>query len=220
MNNIVEFLFLDANKAFLVSALFIMGLVIVEILFALIGFSMSEAAHAMGIGKPDLSKPELDKPDVGKADVDKGSFNVFTWLNAGNVPFVIFLVTFLCLFSIFGYVIQWIVFQILSNPLHPFLAVPLAAIPTIWVVRMATRYLAVLVPREETTAVYLDSLEGCVGPVTIKTCPLRAGQARVKDSHGTTHYVRILPEGDEEIEQGTDVVLLSSTNHVFTVRKI
>lgn len=214
MNNIVEFLFLDANKAFLVSALILTGLVIVEVLFALIGFSIGEAAHAMGLGKPDL-----DQPDFGKADLDKGTFNVFTWMNAGHVPFVIFLVTFLCLFTIFGYTLQWLVAGV-AKPLHGFLAVPLALIPTIACVRLLTRVIAVMVPREHTTAVFLDSLEGQVGPVTIATRPLTPGQARIKDAHGATHYVRILPEGDDEIEQGTDVVLLSSTNHVFTVRKI
>ena len=220
MNNIVEFLFLDANKAFLVSALFLMGLVIVEILFAIIGFSIGEAAHAMGLGKPDIAKPDLDKPDFGKADIDKGTFNVFTWMNAGHVPFVIFLVAFLSTFAILGYSIQWVITQTLGFTLHGFIAVPLVLIPTIFWIRILTRILARMIPREHTTAVFLDSLEGCVGPVTIKASPYAAGQARIKDPHGTTHYVRILPEGDEEIEQGTDVVLLTTTNHVFTVRKI
>jgi hypothetical protein len=215
MDHIVEFLFLDANKAFLVASLFLVGLVIVEVLFALIGFNVGEAAQAMGLGKPDL-----DKPDFGKADIDKGTFNIFTWLNAGQVPFVIFLVAFLSLFSISGYVIQWIVEQSTGGVLHGFLAVSIALIPGIFLVRNLTRAISMMIPREETTAVFLDSLEGCVGPVTIKTSPYAAGQARVKDPHGTIHYIRILPEGDEEIEQGTDVVLLSATNHVFTVRKI
>lgn len=214
MDNIVDFLFLDANKAFLVSALILTGLVIVEVMFALVGFSTSEAAHALGIGKPDI-----DKPDFGKADIDKGAFNVFTWLNAGHVPFVIFLVAFLSVFSITGYTLQWIIGQAFT-PLNGYLAVPLALIPTIFLVRNLTRVIALAVPREYTTAVYLESLEGAVGPVTIMTRPLTPGQARVKDQFGTTHYVRIIPEGDEAIEQGTDVVLLSSTNHVFTVRKI
>lgn len=215
MDNIVDFIFLDANKAFLVSGLILLGLVIVEILFALVGFSMSEASHALGIGKPDL-----DKPEIGKADIDKGGFNVISWMNAGQVPFVVFLVAFLSTFSIVGYSFQWIVAQVFNTPLNGYLAVSIALIPTIFWLRILTRAIAVMIPREYTTAVYLDSLEGSVGPVTIKTMPLVPGQARIKDAHGTIHYVRILPEGDEAIEQGTDVVLLSSTNHVFTVRKI
>jgi hypothetical protein len=206
METITDFLFLDSNIIFLISGLVLTGLVTVEILFMFFGSSMGQMLG-------------LDAPSVDDAG-DAGGFSPLKWANQGSIPFVVFAAALLAVFSIVGFIIQWIPYRVIGSPLHGLLAAPLALIPTLLIVRWITVVISRAVPREFSTAIFTDSLSGQVGEVTIKTSPFKPGQAKVKDQWGTTHYVRILPQGDEEIEQGSDVVLIDQENHVFSARKI
>lgn len=215
MDTIVQFLFLDDNRAFLSFFLIVGALVILEVISMVLGSSLSELGNLLHIDKPEIAKP--DKPEFGGKD---GVAGFLDWMNAGHVPFTVFFATTLMAWSILGFILQWIVFKIFGVAGPWALMVPMALIPTIMCTRELTRWMAYLVPREFTTAVFLESLEGKVGPVTIQANPMAPGQAKVKDDHGQTHYVRIVPEGDEELKQGDDVVLLDSTNHIFKARKV
>lgn len=210
MDTVVNFLFLDGNKLFMIAGLIVTALVILEVLSMLVGLSLSELSNALHIDKPHIDKP----------DVDKGMFSVVAWMNPGHVPFVILFAAFLMAFSLSGFVIQWIALKFIGTIFNILVASPIALIPSIFITRQLSRVIAAIVPREETTAVYLESLEGKVGPVTIQASMFNAGQAKVKDDHGQTHYVRISPEGEDELKIGDDVVLLESSNHVFKARKI
>lgn len=215
MDQIVQFLFLEDNRFFLACFLIVGALVILEVISMVLGSSLSEIGNLLHIDKPEIAKP--DKPEFGGKD---GVSGFLDWMNAGHVPFTVFFAATLMIWSIVGFIIQWVSFKTIGNVLPWMLAVPVALIPTILTTRYTTKWLAYLVPREYTTAVYLDSLEGQVGPVTINASPLAAGQAKVKDAHGQIHYVRILPEGEEDLRQGDDVVLLEATNHIFKARKV
>ena len=74
-----------------------------------------------------------------------------------------------------------------------------------------------VMPKDETTAVTLDTLVGRVATVTLGTATAeRPAEARVNDEHGTTHYVRVIPEaGRQALPQGTQVLLVRQEGNCF-----
>ena len=84
-------------------------------------------------------------------------------------------------------------------------------------VRMFGGLLARIIPKDETDAVSEDSFIGRTATITLgrasKGSPTRA---KLTDHHGTTHYIMVEPDIDDEIfEQGSSVLLVSRVGAVF-----
>jgi len=140
------------------------------------------------------------------ADVDAGPLG---WLGLGQVPLLIVLVVFLALFGIIGLLLQQVLAAATGAPLPPLLASGRAALGAVPLTGIAGRGLARILPRDETTAVPLDSLTGRFGTITLGEartgCPARA---RVEDVHGQAHYVMVEPDNAGQIFREGETVLL------------
>jgi hypothetical protein len=89
-------------------------------------------------------------------------------------------------------------------------AAGLAFVAAIFGVHAFGTALAKVIPKDETTAVPDVSLVGRVATIVIGTARAgRPAQARVRDEHGTTHYVMVEPEEpDESFASGTSILLV------------
>ena len=159
--------------------------------------------EAVGLG---ASAMDLD------ADADVPG-DLLGWLGVGRVPLLMLIVVFLAIFGLVGLIIQQAV-----GPLPAALAAAIAGVAALPLTGIGARGLARIMPRDETTAVSLDSLVGKRGTITVGTA--RAGspaQARVKDVHGQPHYVMVEPhDADHPIGEGETVLLVGRDGNLFT----
>lgn len=172
---------------------------------ALLVMLLIGAAEAIGLG---ASAAHLDID----ADAHAEGPDLLGWLGVGRVPLLMLLVVFLALFGIVGLALQQAV-----GPLSPWLAGGAAAAASLPLLGISARGLARVLPRDETTAVSLDSLLGKRGAITVGTA--RRGspaQARVKDVHGQPHYVMVEPhEDDHPLGEGEPLLLVRREGNIF-----
>lgn len=154
---------------------------------------------------------EAEGPDMGAAD---GLLGI---IGFGRVPFMMWLATFLFAFAALGVSGQALADSILGTALNPWLAAGLATIAALPVTGVLVRPLAAIIPKDETTAVGLDSLVGR----RAKILNGRAGtghpaRARVRDRFGHPHHVMVEPhdQGSEMLE-GDEVLLVRRDNDTF-----
>ncbi len=232
-----EFLFAQQNGPFLVAMAVTLAIAAVEMLSLVLGLGLSSMIDDL---LPDLG-PEVDVDldvdmDVGAeldADVDldagpdtpaaeAASSNLvgqaLGWLNVGRVPFLVLLITFLAGFSVIGLGAQLFAVSVVGL-IPAVIAAPAAAFLALPVTRTASRLLGHIVPREETYAVSEAQFVGLVATVTLG--PVEAGnpgKARLTDSHGNVHFVRVRAANrGARFETGSEVLLVKRDSSVFEV---
>ncbi|MDG4550300.1 MAG: YqiJ family protein [Candidatus Contendobacter sp.] len=181
---------------FTVAALLLVAIAVVEGLALLVGMSLS--------GWLDHFVPDVAHGVEGASDSWLG------WLHVGKVPILVLLVILLTAFALIGYVLNALVHGTFGfYPPAPVSAVAafLGALP---VVRMSGATIARIIPRDETTAVSFDSLVGRVAVVVNGTARVNyPAEARVKNEHGQTLYVRVEPDdADLQFGAGESVLLV------------
>lgn len=155
-------------------------------------------------------------PDVD-THVDTGLDRVLGWLHLGRVPSLALLVLFLAGYALFGYSLQAVVHGLFGTYLPAWMAGLLAVPPGLVTVRSLGALLAHLVPRDETSAVSEQSLIGRTGTISGAAAQRGlAGQARVKDIHGRTHYLRVEPDVDDDVfEDGAEVLIVRKVGSFY-----
>lgn len=150
-------------------------------------------------------------------DVDTGLDRVLGWLHLGRVPSLVLLVLFLAGYALFGYSLQAVVHGLFGGYLPAWIAGLLAVPPGLVTVRSLGALLAHIIPRDETSAVSEQSLIGRTGTISGAAAQRGvAGQARVKDSHGRTHYLRVEPDVDDEVfEDGVEVLIVRKVGSFY-----
>jgi len=145
-------------------------------------------------------------PDI---DGDTGIDRVLGWLHIGKVPSLVLLVVFLSGYALFGYGLQMVVHGIFGFYLPGWLA-GLVAIPSgMATVRSLGALVAHIIPRDETSAVSEVTLIGRAGVISGGTARRGlAAQARVRDSHGRTHYLMVEPDIDDELFEESAQILI------------
>ena len=139
------------------------------------------------------------------------------WLHVGKVPLLVLLILFLTGFALSGYIIQGVAHS-LSGALLP---AWMAALPAFFVgvssVSGLGGLLAKIIPGDETSAVSEQSLVGRAGVIISGHAREgMAAQAKVRDTHGRTHYVMVEPDVAEEVlEEGSAIVLVRKTGARF-----
>ena len=146
-------------------------------------------------------------PDI---DGDAGLDRVLGWMHLGKVPSLVLLVLFLAGYALFGYGLQIVVHGLFGSYLPGWVA-GLAAVPSgMATVRSLGALVAHIIPRDETSAVSELTLIGRAGVVSAGVA--RAGlaaQARVRDSHGRTHYLMVEPDlADEVFDEGAQILIV------------
>ncbi|QOW50333.1 MULTISPECIES: YqiJ family protein [unclassified Acinetobacter] len=150
-------------------------------------------------------------------DADAGIVTrVLDWLYLGRIPLFVWLIIFLCVYSLLGFTIQAVVNQMTSMMFSAWIIAPACIFLCMPFVRFSAMLIARILPQDETTAIYSDELIGRTATIILGNArPQSPAQAKVKDQHGLTHYILVEPEQDEIFSQGQSVVLTQKTNVGF-----
>jgi len=192
MSGLTDILLAPDVRPFAVAAAIMLALGGIELLTTLVGFSLSQV-----VGK-----------DI-EADGDSGLGGLFLWINAGRLPLLVLIILALGVFAIAGFFLQ--------GPAHGVgLSIPasIAAIAaagfSLPVIRVTSRGIARIIPRDETYAVEEADFIGHVAEVSIG--PLDQGlpgRVRLKDVFGNWHSLvaRASPESTP-LPVGASVLLV------------
>ncbi|EZQ01101.1 YqiJ family protein [Acinetobacter sp. Ver3] len=130
------------------------------------------------------------------------------WLYLGRIPVLIWLIIFLTTFSIVGFLAQSIIHHVFGSFLTVWLITPLVLVVCMPFVRLFSRWIVKIIPKDETTAIHSDDLIGLRAEIILGTARLHyPAQAKLKDRFGQTHYILVEPEADEIFVQGQQVLL-------------
>jgi hypothetical protein len=208
--SILEHLLAPDVRPFAIAAVMIVFVGGVEVISMLIGFSISESIGSAFNFDGHFNGHNLDSPG------DHGLLNAISWINAGGVPLLIFILLLLGMFSIAGFLVQDIA-RALGGPLPTIVAAPVALVVALPFVRASSRLVARIIPRDESYAVDLGDLVGRVGEVVIG--PLDQGlpgRVRVKDIHGNLHFVAAsAAPSSPPLPQGASVLLVDRDDTRF-----
>jgi len=211
--NMLEFLNAAQNMPFTVALAVMLGIAVLEGVASLLGAGISSFI--------DTLLPELDMDVDHSTAVSTVSpvSRFLGWLRFGQVPALIVLVIFLTGFGLIGLGIQSVMQDLTGALLPGILAVFIALLLALPVVRVLAGGIAKVIPKDETEAVEEKTLLGRVAVITLGTAAKgSAAEAKVKDQNGLTHYVMVEPESEEvKLVKGTAVLLLEKTGSVFRV---
>lgn len=204
--------FNDPNNFVFAVCLMVCGaIVLLEVLGLLIGFTNDWIDNLV----PDVLKVDVDINTEGA-----GSFLVAfsSWLYLGRLPFLIWLIIFFGGFGVIGIVLQLNVEEYFGNPLIPLIAIPIAFVINLFVTHFVCRIVNPIIPKDETTAIELKELIGLTAEIVVGTAkPNYPAQAKVKDQHGTLHYIMVTPVMETEYKQGDQVIVYEYQDEKFTV---
>ena len=139
------------------------------------------------------------------------------WLGLGRLPLLMLLAIFLALFGMIGLIGQHLLLDFAGAMLPPLIAAPVAFLASLPLTGFAARWLAPLLPRDQSSAVPLDALTGSFARIV--TGVARSGspaRARVEDAYGQAHYVMVEPDNaGQTLEEGETILLVRREDHVF-----
>lgn len=184
---------------FAIAAMILVGLVGVELVAILVGFSVSTL---LDDGLPHHG--------------DHGPLGAWmSWLNAGGVPLLVLIMIWLATFAIAGFAIQAVAGGLFDT--LPALVASVGAVAcAVPATRTLSRWTARIIPREETSAVSQADFVGLTGTVALG--PLdqgKAGRVRVRDRHGNIHVLRARAADGHVIAQGAHVLIVDGAQGLF-----
>jgi membrane protein implicated in regulation of membrane protease activity len=203
----MDVLLASETRPFAIAALILIGLVGIEFISALVGASLSQWVHHATDHGPDHA-----------ADHDGESYfsGALDWLNAGRVPLLILIMLALGVFAVLGFVVVAVAHAVMI-PLPAFAASAIAVAAAVPVVRVGTRAVARIVPRDETYAVAPSDLVGRTAEVTMG--PLDdglPGRVKLRDAHGNWHFPRArAAKGQPPMAIGSTVLLVEWQGATF-----
>lgn len=226
----IEFFQVPNSVPFAIALAVTAGLFLIEIISLLLGGTV------LGLGSdgPDIDVDadfdlsadfdvdvdiDVDSPEIELDGLTSDTGGLFTWIGARDVPFLIWLVSFLTMFGLFGLIIQSTAVSLLGVPLFTLLAVAIAAPPALGVTRIIANWVAQIMPKTESTAMRMRFLGGHSGTITQGTAKRGSpAEVKIKDRHGNTHYLRVEPlEDDAVFPKGSDVTLIRKSGDKFFV---
>jgi len=210
-----DFLTASQNMPFTVAIMVMFGIAILEGVLTVLGLGLSSIIETF---IPEL---EIETSLTGIEDIQSPSplSKLFSWFRVGQVPVLMLVVVFLTAFGLIGISIQSFSTSILGIFIPLIISVPLAFFLSLPVVRVFGGILHQVMPKDETEAVTAESLIGRIATITLgKASYNNPAEARVQDKHGTNHYVRVVPEHEnEEYFKGDEVLLLQRNGSIFKV---
>jgi hypothetical protein len=188
-------------RPFAVAAAIMVTLGGIELLTMIVGFSISEL-----VGH-DFALDSETHSTIG---------GLFLWINAGRLPLLILLILALGIFSIAGFLLQAIAHDFGAT--LPVLIAALAAVGlSLPAIRVTSRAVARIIPRDETYAVNDSDFVGQVATVSIG--PLDQGlpgRVRLKDVFGNWHSVPARASPDSApLPVGARVLLVDRDTRSF-----
>ena len=201
MSAVTDILLAPDVRPFAISAAIMVTLGGIELLTMIVGFSISEL-----IGKDFALETESHSAIGG----------LFLWINAGRLPLLILMILALGVFAIAGFLLQAIAHSV-GTAVPVTLAALAAAALSLPAIRVTSRGIARIIPRDETYAVEEADFVGHVAEVSIG--PLDQGlpgRVRLKDVFGNWHSVaaRASPESTP-LPVGASVLLVDRDARCF-----
>lgn len=150
-------------------------------------------------------------------DADQGWLNaLLDWLFIGRVPLLVWLIIFLTLYSLSGFILQSILQTWTGSYWSAWIMAPLCLVLSMPMIRYSAMLIAKILPQDETTAIYSEELIGRTALIILGEAKVNSpAQARVQDQFGQTHYVLVEPETDLHFSQGQEVILTQKTKIGF-----
>jgi hypothetical protein len=201
MSAVTDILLAPDVRPFAISAAIMVTLGGIELLTMIVGFSISEL-----IGKDFALEAESHSAIGG----------LFLWINAGRLPLLILMILALGVFAIAGFLLQAIAHSV-GTAVPVALAALAAAAISLPAIRVTSRGIARIIPRDETYAVEESDFVGHVAELSIG--PLDQGlpgRVRLKDVFGNWHSVaaRASPESTP-LPVGASVLLVDRDARCF-----
>lgn len=161
--------------------------------------------------------PDLDTDMDGQVDGLGAADGLLSFLGLGRLPLMIWLALFLLLFMVIGYAGQQIVHGMTDALLSAWIAAPLAFVAAIPATAILARPLARIMPKDETTAVSIDSLIGRFAVLGTGTArPGSPARAKVIDIHGHPHFVMVEPDNEgQQFTSGEKLLLVRRNGDLF-----
>jgi len=222
-----ELIFAPHSLPFAVALTIVIGLFLLELASSFLG------ATILGLGGdgPDVDldadfdvSADLEADiDVDAPDASGEAPNLTTGLlgrlGVSRVPFLIWLVSFLAMFGLIGLAIQSVASAVIGAPLYALLAAALALAPALAATRFIANWVALLMPKTETSAMRTRHLGGHYGVITQGVASRgKPAEAKIKDRFGNIHYLRVEPLADDaSFPQGSDVTLIRKRGDRFFV---
>lgn len=205
----LEFIFANQNLPFAVAIALMLLIALLEGVTTVLGIGLS--------GLLDSLVPEMHV-DVADFHPTGPLSKMLGWLRIGQVPALVLLVIFLTSFGLVGFGVQSVSNRMTGHLLPPLIAIGIAFVLSLPLVRMFSGMLARVMPKDETEAVAEKSFIGVLAVIT--TGKARKGspaQGKLTDRFGQAHYVMIEPdEAGEEFLQGAEVILVSQQGATFS----
>lgn len=201
MSAVTDILLASDVRPFAIAAAIMVTLGGIEMLTMIVGFSISEL-----IGK-DFALESESHSAIG---------GLFLWINAGRLPLLILLILALGIFSIAGFMLQGVAHSLgMATPV--ILAALAAAALSLPAIRVTSRGIARIIPRDETYAVNESDFVGHVAEVSVG--PLDQGlpgRVRLKDVFGNWHSVAARASPDSTpLAVGASVLLVDRDARSF-----
>ena len=197
----IDFFLLSANTPFVIALALMIAFTAIEIVSASMGMGLSELVDSL--------LPEFDADIDIDADADiadgggaTGSLAaLLAWFRIGEVPVIMLLIVFLTGFGLSGIIVQFMMVSIFGFTVPTLIAVPLALVAAVPTVRFCGGLLGKYMPKDETYAV------AEIG---------KPAEAKVKDKHGQTHYIRVEPDKQAyRFEQGEEGLIVSKDGSIY-----
>jgi hypothetical protein len=206
-----DFLLASENLPFTVALAVMFGIAFLEGVTVLMGFAIS--------GMLDALLPDFDMDFDIEAELEAPSSisRMLSWLRVGKVPMLMLLIVFLTGFGLIGLALQSFLNGSFGFLLPNWLMSIPAFVLALPVVRIFGGALNRIMPSDETDAVSADSLVGRLATITLGTAASGSpAEARVRDMHGTTHYVMVEPDmAGESFAAQSSVLLVRNEGAVF-----
>ncbi|WP_111859874.1 YqiJ family protein [Acinetobacter sp. CFCC 10889] len=201
-----------SNLFFSVSLCLMLLLGIFECLLLLLGSS------SQGFLDQFIPEGVGDSKNLGiDLDTDHNLFVQFLdWLYLGRVPVLVWLIIFLTVYALFGFIMQSLYFAFTQQYLALWIAAPACLFLCMPLVRVSAAAIAKILPKDETTAIYSEELIGRTALIILGEAKQNyPAQAKVLDQFGQTHYVLVEPELNIIFSQGQEVILTQKTANGF-----
>jgi hypothetical protein len=213
----MDFLLSPGNSPFTISLAIMLILALLELITASLGMGLSEMVDSV---LPDFDADidaDIDMAEPGGAT--DSLVKLLSWFRIGEVPVIILFVLFLTGFGLAGLIVQFTAVQILGKTMPTLLAVVPAILCALPAVRVLGGLLGKYMPQDETYAVSEKSFLGQVATITTGTARVnKPAQAKLRDKHGQTHYILVVPDNPEEsFESGEKTIVVSQKGSIFSV---
>lgn len=141
------------------------------------------------------------------------------WTGIKDVPFLIWLISFLVVFGLSGLVLQSVFHAVFGVFVFGIIAYVVAGAVALVGAKSISAFVAAIMPKDESSAMRKRFLGGHHGVISQGTAKRgKPAEAKIKDRFGNTHYLRVEPlDDDGEIPQGRTVHVIRKKSGMFYV---